>query len=49
MSILAWSSRLGMITRPRIQIVAIGAPGSIDSDELTALFAGCVLETAVTV
>ena len=31
-------------TTPSTQIVAIGAPGSIDSDELTALFEDCVAD-----
>jgi G3E family GTPase len=35
--------------RPRTQIVAIAAAGSIDSGELTALFEACVSETVVTV
>jgi len=31
--------------RPRTQIVAIGAPGSIDEDALTALFAACLAKS----
>jgi hypothetical protein len=34
-------------TRPSTQIVAIGAPGSINNGELTALFEACVFKTAV--
>jgi hypothetical protein len=29
---------------PRTQIVAIGAPDSIDNDKLTALFEACVAD-----
>ena len=36
-------------TTPRTQIVAIGAPGSINEAKLTVLFADCVLKTVVTV
>ncbi len=35
-------------TRPRTQIVAIGAPGSIDSEALTAQFEACTSEAVVT-
>jgi hypothetical protein len=31
-------------TQPRTQIVAIGAPGSIDPDMLSAEFNACILE-----
>ena len=33
-------------TRPRTQIVAIGAPGSIDPETLTEQFSACVVEPA---